>query len=101
MGRVRRTPESKQDLLQILTYIGADSPAVAKAFVRTLETKIQFLSDNPYAGVSRLTAFPDIRCFPYKTYAIWYRPLADGGIELVRVINSARDRDLIFSPEED
>jgi len=50
------------------------------------------LSDNPRLGPARFPKYYEMRMFPFRRHIILYAALADGsGIELVRVLNAARD----------
>ena len=42
---------------------------------------------------------PDVRSFPFGRYVIFYEPIEDG-IDVVRVLHSARDIDAVFGEDE-
>ncbi|MGN6364817.1 type II toxin-antitoxin system RelE/ParE family toxin [Asticcacaulis taihuensis] len=56
--------------------------------------KALMLAEQPLMGRLRPELAPQIRSLPVKAYMLYYRPI-EGGIELVRVLNSARDIDSI------
>jgi toxin ParE1/3/4 len=90
VGLVRRTPSSKADYRAIWDYVAADNPDVADRLLRTLDAKVQFLSDFPHVGRRRPELRPRLRSFPVGNYIIFYRPLREG-MELIRVLHGARD----------
>ena len=49
-------------------------------------------------GRSRDELSPDVRSLPFGRYVILYLPLADG-IDVVRVLHSARDIEAIFEKD--
>jgi toxin ParE1/3/4 len=50
-------------------------------------------------GRARGELAPDLRSFPYGRYVIFYAPIEDG-IDVVRVLHSARDVDAAFGDEQ-
>jgi toxin ParE1/3/4 len=49
-------------------------------------------------GRARPELAPELRSFPVKRYVLYYRPDADG-IELVRVLDGARNIEALFDPD--
>jgi toxin ParE1/3/4 len=87
----------EQDLLEIWLYIAEDSPVNADRFLDKLNEKAKKLSEFPQMGTERPEIAEHVRCFAVDRYVIYYRCLADqSGIELVRVLSSYRDVDLLF-----
>ena len=43
---------------------------------------------------------PGIRSMPFGRYVIFYAPFVDG-IDIIRVLHSARDIDAVFDPDPD
>jgi toxin ParE1/3/4 len=95
MGRIRRTPTSQRDYADIWDYIAQSDPSEADKTLRAFDDKLQLLSDFPHAGRSRKELRPRLRSFPVGKYMLFYRPLRDG-VELVRVVQGARDLRKIF-----
>jgi toxin ParE1/3/4 len=54
-----------------------------------LEDKSVLLSDQPRLGPSRQDISPEMQYLPAGSYLILYR-IIEGGIEVVRVVHSAR-----------
>jgi toxin ParE1/3/4 len=57
------------------------------------------LSKDPAIGRPRNELAKDLRSFPVGRYVVFYLP-SPHGIEIVRVLHSARDIDMIFDAEE-
>ena len=49
-------------------------------------------------GRARDALSAGVRSMPFERYVIFYVPLADG-IDIVRVLHSARDIDAVFEPD--
>ena len=50
-------------------------------------------------GRARDELAADLRSFPFGRYVIFYEPIEDG-IDVVRVLHSARDIDVAFDEDE-
>ena len=70
----------------------------AGAWVDRLDTKLHLLAPQPLMGRSRDELSPGVRSLPFGRYVILYLPLADG-IDVVRVLHSARDIEAIFEKD--
>lgn len=91
MGRVLRTRSSRNDYAEIWDFIAERaSPETADRLLRSFDSAVLMLSENPKAGPERPELRPKLRSFPVGTYLIFYRPIR-GGIELIRVLHGARD----------
>lgn len=78
------------DLEGIQEYIALDRPVASLKWVDALEERCQKLADNPHWGRKRNDLRPNLRSLPFGRYILFYRETA-GGIEIVRVLHSARD----------
>ena len=94
MGKVFRSPQAIQDPDDIWFYIAQDNVTAADRWIDHLLEKALTLAEEPLMGRLRPELAPQIRSLPVKSYMLYYRPM-EGGIELVRVLNSARDIDSI------
>jgi toxin ParE1/3/4 len=90
MGLIRRTPASYRDYQVIWDYVAEKNVLAADRLLRTLDSKLELLSDHPRAGPARPELRPGLRSFPVGEYLIFYRPIR-GGIELLRVLHGARN----------
>jgi toxin ParE1/3/4 len=97
MARVRRSPQSKVDYLEIWLYVTEQQGATTAAdrLTNTFDEKLKLLAEFPGMGASREDLGLSIRTFPVGNYLIIYRPMK-GGIELLRVVHGARDLRRLF-----
>lgn len=89
--RVRLSDLAEQDLLDIATFIGADSPLQAEIYTEKLGEACLKLADNPlrYTLIPRYEA-AGFRRRPFDNYAIIYAVQGDE-VVVVRIASSARD----------
>lgn len=99
MARLTVRPQALSDLDDIFDYIAEDSVTRATSFITRLYRQMEKLSTNPSMGRHREDLFPDLRCFPYGNYLIFYISLNDG-VDIVRVLNGARDIEALFKDEQ-
>jgi toxin ParE1/3/4 len=100
VARILRRPLAGADIAGIWDYIAEDSVMQADAWVDRLDGKLRLLSAQPMMGRARDDLSPGIRSMPFGRYVIFYAPLADG-IDVIRVLHSARDIDAVFDPDPD
>lgn len=101
MPRIIRSPRSKADVLLAAGYIAEKSAdaATAERWMDAIDEQLNILAQNPMAGESRPDLGQSTRAFPIGNYVIFYRPI-DDGIEVSRVLHSARDIPRIFRSGE-
>jgi toxin ParE1/3/4 len=94
MGVVTKTAQAEADMEAIWLHIALDSPSAADWMLDAFAATAHTLADQPHLGRARFDLLadlaPDLRSFPVKSYILFYRPVAPG-IEIVRVLHSARD----------
>jgi len=83
------------DMADIWNYIADDSEANADAFLHTIDNKLSLIATQPGMGRPRPELAPGLRSFPVGRYIILYQTLPDG-IEIIRVLHSARDLDALL-----
>lgn len=88
--RIRFTPRSRDDLIEIHDYIAAENPPAARRVVGAIRDQIRVLTDHPLFG--RRGQIPDTRelvisRFPY---IVAYRVNGEI-IEILTVWHTARD----------
>lgn len=98
MARVTRRPLAAADILDIWDHIAEDSLDQADRWVDKLDEKFGILATQPLMGRAREELAADLRSFPFGRYVIFYTPVQDG-IDVVRVLHSARDVDAAFDRE--
>lgn len=92
MPTVIKTPRARKDLVEIADYIARDSVDAAMRWLDRMEQRLALLASQPEMGERRPELATDIRSFAAGAYVVYYRPRPDG-IELARVLHSARDID--------
>lgn len=90
MGAVTKRPLALADLAEVWSFIADDSETNADRFLTKLEVKLQLLATQAHMGRLREELMPGLRSFPFVRYVIFFLP-KPGGIEIVRVMHSARD----------
>ena len=99
MPHVTRRPLAQADILEIWDYIAEDNPAAADRWVDQLDAQFRLLATQPKMGRARNELAADVRSFPVGRYVVFYVSL-DAGIDVVRVLHSARDIDAVFHPQQ-
>ena len=99
MPRVTRRPLAAADVSDIWDHIAEDNIVAADRWVDQLDEKLRLLATQPSMGRARDELSRGLRSFPFGRYVIFYEPL-DDGIDVVRVLHSARDIDAAFSVGE-
>jgi toxin ParE1/3/4 len=95
------TPQAREDIKQIATYIKEDSPQSSLACRHTLENIYEVLLELPEIGTAHNFHNPEMkgrRMLPVREstkYLIFYRSTPEG-LEIVRVIHGARDLPSLF-----
>jgi toxin ParE1/3/4 len=96
MSKIHKWSSARVDLAELAEYLRQDSPRVALRFLRAAERTFALLASQPGMGIRYRAEAPgpvELRRFPvsgFERYLIFYRATG-AGIEIVRVIHSARD----------
>ncbi len=88
-GRLVRTAQAEQDLIEIWQYIARENEAAANRILDRLERKSRLVAARPYLGRPRDSIRPGLRQTLSCNYLILYRILP-GGIEVVRYVHASR-----------
>lgn len=77
MCRVDWRPKAREDLREIVRYIGKGSPAIAKKFGKELRDKTKPLAEFPNMGRTGRPGLPDWlrELVAHKNHTIFYRVL--------------------------
>jgi len=89
------SPEAEQDLVDIWLYIAEDQPINADHFLERLEEHAKRVAEFNDMGIDRPELALNLKSFPVDRYILFYRQI-ENGVELVRVLHSSRDMNLIF-----
>jgi toxin ParE1/3/4 len=87
--------EAEMDLDEIAAYIAADNTDAALALLLKFDTRFALLADHPKSGRERRELAPALRSTVEGRYVIFYREIP-GGVEIARVLHSARDVERLF-----
>lgn len=98
MPTVKWSPDAEKDLDGIFDYIteAEHRPSTAAKLIREIDGKCRLRAYQPLAATRRDDLGEGLHTFPHKCYIIVYRPL-DDGIEVLRVLDGARDYPRLFS----
>ena len=86
------------DLYDIEDYIALDNPEAARRIVSAIQKKCFFLAEHPKLAAPYEKS-KNLRKHSDGNYLIFYRPVEDG-IEVIRVLHSARDIENILKRGE-
>jgi len=95
MNQYRVSDEARADLDEIWIYIAQDNPVAADKYMKVLVSRFPTLASMPLMGRPREELSPRLRSFPVGRHVIFYRPM-DNGVEIVRVLDGARDLPPLF-----
>jgi toxin ParE1/3/4 len=96
------TPQAREDLIEIYTYIGFDNPSAAERIFNAVRAKAELLVEFPRLGVRRREIRPTTRMLIEGPYLILYETHPDcdeGGIdvvEVVRIVDGRRNLKNLF-----
>lgn len=96
---VLRKPQASEDIAEIWDHIADDDLAAADRWLDRLDRQLRLLATQPLMGRARSELAEGIRSFPMGRYVVFYMPLHDG-IDVVRVLHSARDIDALFGESD-
>ena len=99
MKRCIFSTPARLDLGEIHDYIADKNVAAAASFIRQLEQICEGLVKLPEQGRKRDELAPDLRSITVERYVIFYQIVEDG-VEIVRVLHSARNIERIFAVDE-
>jgi toxin ParE1/3/4 len=96
------TPQAREDLIEIYTYIGLDDPSAAERIFDAVEAKTQLLARYRRLGVRRSDIRPSARMLVEGPYLILYETHPDGDegsvdeVEIVRIVDGRRNLKNLF-----
>ncbi|MFH0728047.1 MAG: type II toxin-antitoxin system RelE/ParE family toxin [Pseudomonadota bacterium] len=91
--RIEWRPMAREDLLEIVRYIGKDNPTRAKSFGKELQDKTKPLAQHPNLGRQGRPGLPaGVReLVVHPNYIVFYRVLAKARtVEILRVKHAAQ-----------
>ena len=96
------TPQAREDLIEIYTYIGCDNLSAAERIFDKLRARAELLAEFPRLGVRRPEIWPSTRMLIEGAYLILYEthPDCDEGsiddVEIVRIVDGRRNLKNLF-----
>lgn len=88
-------PQALSDLDKVWLFIAKDNVDAADRVADNLYRTFLMLARNPRIGLERDDLLARMRMHPHETYNIFYYP-TEQGVEIYRVLHSARDITQIF-----
>ncbi len=96
MATVLISPAAEDDLECIWLYIADADENAATGLIDRLERLFEQLAESMQMGRARPEfKMPELRSFPQGPYVVYYRPVPRG-VEIVRVLHSARELTAIY-----
>jgi toxin ParE1/3/4 len=98
MARLELSPEARNDLVEIGTYIARHSGSTQQAgnFMDVIYQTCEMLASRPGMGeLRREFATGLYRSFTVGNYVIYFRPI-DQGIRVARILHGARDHEALL-----
>ena len=99
MARILRRPQASEDIAEIWDHIADDDLAAADRWLDRLDKQLRLLATQPLMGRARDELAEGVRSFPMGRYVAFYMPV-DEGIDVIRVLHSARDIDAVFDDSD-
>ncbi len=98
MTSVIYSPDAQADLREIWDYVAEDSTFQADRLILRFRTKLEYLAKWNTVGRPRPELTMGCRSYPLGKYCFYFRPI-DSGIEVLRILHSARDIEQIAFPK--
>jgi toxin ParE1/3/4 len=98
MGKPRKSPLTKVDLLEIWCFVGENSPAAADRLIKQMDDAIDLLGRFPGLGSMRGDLAKSLRIYPVGHYVIAYR-VVKRTVHIIRVVHGARDLRAVFAED--
>lgn len=99
VSKLHFTHRAREDLLDIWVYIAAQNPSAADRVFDRIEESCWRLRDFPQVGPARPDIAENARILIIERWLALYR-LIDDGVQVVRIVDGARDlRQLDWTPE--
>jgi toxin ParE1/3/4 len=96
------TPQAREDLIEIYTYIGLDNPSAAERVFDAVQAKAELLAEYPRLGARRPEIRPSARMLVEGPYLILYETHPDSNdgsidqVEIVRIVDGRRNLKNLF-----
>ena len=81
---------AREDLIGIWVYLEPRNPSAADRIYDLIRDQTSLLKDHPQLGPARPDIADDARVLVIERWLVLYR-LIEGGVQIVRIIDGARD----------
>jgi len=98
VATVSRSALAAADLQGIFEYIARDNLAAADRLLDRIADRARLHADSPLIGSPCPELQEGLRSFVVGNYVSFYVPI-DGGVQILRVLHSARDIPRVFFDE--
>ncbi len=95
LEKVQVSELASYDLGDIWEHISLDSIHYADKTIDEIVSRFAMIDNFPLAGSEKNDLIDGLRLFPYNDYNIFYFP-TESGVEIFRVLHSARNNVQIF-----
>jgi toxin ParE1/3/4 len=96
------TPQAREDLIEIYTYIGLDNPSAAERVFDAVRAKAELLVACPLLGARHPEIRPSTRMLIEDPYLLLYETHPDSDeskideVEIVRIVDGRRNLKNLF-----
>lgn len=103
--KIIKRAKAKRDVIELADYIASDNIEAAGRFILAAGDAFRLLAERPDSGALREhynPSFTGLRMWPirgFEKHIIFYREIPKG-LEIIRVLHSARDIEAVFKTEE-
>lgn len=104
--QITKTPQARQDLLELAHYIAIDNLDAALRFLEAAEGAFELLARSLEIAARCHFRTPEAAGIHvwsikgFENHLIFYRPIP-GGVDVIRVLHGARDIEALFSGNEE
>ena len=97
MPKVQLSRAARTDLIEIWTFLAAESERAADRVLDRIGAKLELLVRQPNLGRLRHELHSSLRSFPVGDYVVFYQ-VAGRSVTVARVLHGSRDLTRLFEP---
>ena len=98
MSNITYSRLADRDLDEIWDYVAQDSVFQADRLLLHFRAKLEYIAKWNSIGRPRPELSKNCRSYPFGNFCFYFRP-TDSGIEVLRILHSARDLEQISFPK--
>ncbi len=99
MHTIEYSPEAKDDLKKIFTYLNEHSASAATELAERIDQRVFIVAAHPGIGRDRGNLMEGMRSVVVGKYVVFFRSTTTT-LEIVRVLHGLRDIDSIFQASD-